>query len=255
MDSACLKPLLFYHIDGLEFFIIFWVQISSYLPLLKEGTTAGFPALRSSHNRPWNLSHVVDPLRHSPQLKALDLSASPIPHEEIVFIPSEAEEPFDENCFISLSKHYPYLSLLNISSLFQVLPSMLLAMTKHPANLQILIMQSCSLDMIQFSSEKKKTLNQYISKRENSRLGLTSLLGVENMQIDYGEELYLTVKYIMGLDGVLMRRDIGSKGSGWSQVTSGSHEWHQAVGSRMFHLDSSWPVMDMIRRNTPRNSQ
>ena len=68
-------------------------------------------------------------------------------------------------------------------------------------------------------------------------------LGVEKMQIDDGEEL-------MGLVGVPMRRDIGSKGSGWSQVTSGSHEWHQAVGSRMFHLDSSWPVMDMMRRNT-----
>ena len=211
--------------------------------------------LRLINSEFWNLSHVVDPLCHSPQLKALDLSASPIPDEEIVFIPSEAEEPFDENCFISLSKHYPDLSLRNISSLFQVLPSMLLAMTKHLISLQILIMQNCCLDMIQFSSEEKKTLNQYISKRENLRLGLTSLLLVKNMQIDDGEELYLTVKYIMGLDGVLMRRDIGSKGSVWSRVTSGSHEWHQAVGSRMFHLDSSWPVMDMIRRNTPRNSQ
>mgnify|MGYP001798506235 CR=1 FL=1 len=43
---------LFYHIDGFEFFLIFWVEISSYLPLLQEGTTAGFPALGSSHNRP-----------------------------------------------------------------------------------------------------------------------------------------------------------------------------------------------------------
>ena len=118
--------------------------------------------LRLINSEFWNLSHVVDPLRYSPHLKALDFSTSPIPLEEIVFIPSEAEELFDENCFISLSKHYPDLSLLNISSLFQVLPSMLLAMTKHLISLQILIMQNCCLDMIQFSSEEKKTLNQYI---------------------------------------------------------------------------------------------
>ena len=82
------------------------------------------------------------------------------------------------------------------------------------------------------------------------------MLGVENMQID-GEELYSTVKYmyIMGLDEVLMKRDNGSKDSGWSQVKSGLHEWHQAVGSRVFHPDSCWPVMDLIRRNTPHISQ
>ena len=45
--------LLFDHIDGFEFFLIFLVQILSYLPLLQEGTTAEFPALGSSHNRPW----------------------------------------------------------------------------------------------------------------------------------------------------------------------------------------------------------
>ena len=33
--------LLFDHIDGIEFFLIFWVLVSSYLPLLQEGTTAG----------------------------------------------------------------------------------------------------------------------------------------------------------------------------------------------------------------------
>ena len=44
--------LLFEHIDGFELFSIFWIQISSYLPLLQEGTTAGFPALGSSHNHP-----------------------------------------------------------------------------------------------------------------------------------------------------------------------------------------------------------
>ena len=44
--------LLFDHIDGFKFFLIFWVQILSYLPLLQEGTTAGFPALGSSHDRP-----------------------------------------------------------------------------------------------------------------------------------------------------------------------------------------------------------
>ena len=48
--------LLFDDTDGLEFFLIFWVQILSYLPLLLEGTTAGFPALGSSHNRPWLIS-------------------------------------------------------------------------------------------------------------------------------------------------------------------------------------------------------
>ena len=44
--------LLFDHIDGFEFFLIFWVQILSYLLLLQEGTTVEFPALSSSHNRP-----------------------------------------------------------------------------------------------------------------------------------------------------------------------------------------------------------
>ena len=44
--------ILFDHIDGFEFFLIFWVQILSYLSLLQEGTTAGFPAFGSSHNRP-----------------------------------------------------------------------------------------------------------------------------------------------------------------------------------------------------------
>ena len=43
---------LFDHIDGFKFFLVFWVQILSYVPLLKEGTTAEFPALGSSHNRP-----------------------------------------------------------------------------------------------------------------------------------------------------------------------------------------------------------
>ena len=44
--------LLFDHINGFEFFLIFWGEILSYLPLLQEGTAAEFPALRSSHNRP-----------------------------------------------------------------------------------------------------------------------------------------------------------------------------------------------------------
>ena len=44
--------LLFDLIDGFEFFLIFWVPRLSYLPLLQEGTTAEFPALGSSHNRP-----------------------------------------------------------------------------------------------------------------------------------------------------------------------------------------------------------
>ena len=109
--------------------------------------------LRLINSEFWNLSHVVDPLRHSPQLKALD--------KEIVFIPSEAEEPFDENCFISLSKHYPELSLLNISSLFQVLPSTLLAMTKHLISLQILIMQSYCLDVTRFRHKQKTKLETW----------------------------------------------------------------------------------------------
>ena len=37
--------LLFDHINGFEFFLVFWVQILSYLPILQEGTTAAFPAL------------------------------------------------------------------------------------------------------------------------------------------------------------------------------------------------------------------
>ena len=47
------KPLLFDNIHGFEFFSIFWVPTLSYLPLLPERTAAGFPALGSSHNRPW----------------------------------------------------------------------------------------------------------------------------------------------------------------------------------------------------------
>ena len=45
--------LLFHHIDGLKFFLNFWVQILIYIPLLQEGTIAGFPALGSSHHCPW----------------------------------------------------------------------------------------------------------------------------------------------------------------------------------------------------------
>ena len=44
--------LLFDHIDRFECFLIFWVQILIYFPLLQEETTAEFPALGSSHNRP-----------------------------------------------------------------------------------------------------------------------------------------------------------------------------------------------------------
>ena len=47
------NSLLFDYIDGFEFFLILWVQILSYLPLPQEGTTAEFPALGSSQNRPW----------------------------------------------------------------------------------------------------------------------------------------------------------------------------------------------------------
>ena len=43
----------FSRIHGFEFFLISWVPTSSYLPLLQEGTTAKFPALDSSHTRPW----------------------------------------------------------------------------------------------------------------------------------------------------------------------------------------------------------
>ena len=45
--------LMFDHIGGFEFFLIFRVQILSYLPLFQKGTTAEFPALGHSHNRPW----------------------------------------------------------------------------------------------------------------------------------------------------------------------------------------------------------
>ena len=37
--------LLFDHIEGFEFFLIFWVSNLSYLPLPQEGTTAEFPAV------------------------------------------------------------------------------------------------------------------------------------------------------------------------------------------------------------------
>ena len=52
MPKNSYNNLLLDHIDGFEFFLIFWFQILSYLPLFQEGTTAGFPSLGSSHNRP-----------------------------------------------------------------------------------------------------------------------------------------------------------------------------------------------------------
>ena len=57
MDSACSKtPKITFCLTilmDLNFSQFFWVQILSYLPLLQEGTTAGFSALGSSDNRPW----------------------------------------------------------------------------------------------------------------------------------------------------------------------------------------------------------
>ena len=58
-----IKELDLDHIDGFEFFLIFWVQILSYLSLLQEGTTAGFPALGSSHSRPWFENEHTNPQR------------------------------------------------------------------------------------------------------------------------------------------------------------------------------------------------
>ena len=43
--------LLYDHIE-FEFFLIFLVQILSYVPLLQEGTVAKFPAHGSSQNHP-----------------------------------------------------------------------------------------------------------------------------------------------------------------------------------------------------------
>ena len=45
---------LLFHWIGLDlnFYLTFWVQILSYLPLFYEGTAAGFLALGSSHYRP-----------------------------------------------------------------------------------------------------------------------------------------------------------------------------------------------------------
>ena len=57
--------LLFDHIDGFEFFLIFWVPNLSYLPLLQEGTTAEFPALGSSHSRPWPDLNKVESISYS----------------------------------------------------------------------------------------------------------------------------------------------------------------------------------------------
>ena len=52
MPQNPFNDLLFDHIDEIEFFLNFWAQILSYLPLLQEGTNAEFPALGSSHNHP-----------------------------------------------------------------------------------------------------------------------------------------------------------------------------------------------------------
>ena len=58
---------MFDHIDEFEFFLNFWVQILSYLPLHQEGTAAEFPALGSSHNRPWLQGKIMlEPRLHRP---------------------------------------------------------------------------------------------------------------------------------------------------------------------------------------------
>ena len=54
MPKNPFNNLLLDHINEFEFFLIFWVHILSYVPLLQEGTTAEFPALGSSHNRSHN---------------------------------------------------------------------------------------------------------------------------------------------------------------------------------------------------------
>ena len=59
--------LLLDQFDEFEFFLIFWVQILSCLPLLQEGITAGFPALGSSHSRPC-IKSMPRPLIHQGQL-------------------------------------------------------------------------------------------------------------------------------------------------------------------------------------------
>ena len=48
------------NVDEFEFFLILWVQILIYLPLLQEGTAAGFPALGNSHNRPCHHAEFVN---------------------------------------------------------------------------------------------------------------------------------------------------------------------------------------------------
>ena len=44
--------VLFAHIDGFQFLLIFWVPNLSYLPVFQEGTTFEFAALGSSHKCP-----------------------------------------------------------------------------------------------------------------------------------------------------------------------------------------------------------
>ena len=52
--------ILFDHVDGFEFIIVFWGQSLTYFPLLCEGATAEFLALGSSHNGHWH-QLVIDP--------------------------------------------------------------------------------------------------------------------------------------------------------------------------------------------------
>ena len=49
--------LLFDHINGIEFFLIFWVQTLSYLPLLLEG-----------HNRPWKNTYILEKIQQQSRL-------------------------------------------------------------------------------------------------------------------------------------------------------------------------------------------
>ena len=71
LDSACLTtPITTFCLSMLTD-LIFFVQIMCYLPLLQEGTTAWFPTLGTSHNRPWLSGNVCLPIMYNGLQKLL----------------------------------------------------------------------------------------------------------------------------------------------------------------------------------------
>lgn len=206
--------------------------------------------LRVTESGLGNFSLLVEHfLKRAPKLRALDVSVPTFQELEYTFFPNEMT-PFKENDFLLLAKQCPNLVVLDMSGLLKLLPYMMITIVKHLANLQVLKLQCCWLDMVEFSQEEKTTFYSAISRRQNSKAGLFSILGIDYMEMDGEYILSTPLRYIMGFDGVIKKR-MSLKDDSWCRVRPGSHDWHKALGSRTFHLESSWTTLSLIQQNTP----